>query len=82
MDKMPSLPASSSSPSAPWASGNAVRLGILPRRRNLLPAPGVDLQPYVYKEVGVSGQRGYMPELKKPHVTAQRVNFVDGPALR
>ncbi len=48
------------------------------------PAPGVNLQPYVGQEVGVSGQRGYMPELKKPHVTAMRVNVIDdgGPVLR
>jgi hypothetical protein len=47
------------------------------------PAPGVDLQPYVGKEVGVSGQRGFMPELQKPHVTAMRVNVLDdGPMLR
>jgi hypothetical protein len=41
------------------------------------PAPGVDLQDYVGKEVGVSGQRGFMPELRKPHVTAMRVNLID-----
>jgi hypothetical protein len=46
------------------------------------PAPGVNLQPYVGKEVGISGQRGFMPELQKPHVTAMRVNLIDGPALR
>ena len=41
-------------------------------------APGMNLQPYVGKEVGISGQRGFMPELKKPHVTAQRVSLIDG----
>ena len=46
------------------------------------PAPGVDLQAYVGKSVGVSGQRGFMPELGKPHVTAQRVALVDTPTLR
>jgi SH3-like domain-containing protein len=45
-------------------------------------APGMNLQPYVGKEVGVSGQRGFMPELKKPHVTAQRVNLIDGTTIR
>jgi SH3-like domain-containing protein len=46
------------------------------------PAPGVDLQAYVGKSVGVSGQRGFMPELGKPHVTAQRIALVDSPTLR
>jgi SH3-like domain-containing protein len=47
------------------------------------PAPGVNLQPYVGKEVGVSGERGFMPELQKPHVTAMRINVLDdGPMLR
>jgi hypothetical protein len=49
----------------------------------ITPAPGVNLQPYVGQEVGVSGQRGFMPELRKPHVTAMRVNVVEeGPILR
>src|SRR5262245_57769252 len=49
----------------------------------ITPAPGVNLQPYVGQEVGVSGQRGFMPELRKPHVTAMRVSVVeDGPVLR
>ena len=49
----------------------------------ITPAPGVNLQPYVGKEVGVSGQRGFMPELQKPHVTAMRVNILDdGPMMR
>jgi SH3-like domain-containing protein len=49
----------------------------------ITPAPGVNLQPYVGQEVGVSGQRGFMPELKKPHVTAMRVNVLDdAPVLR
>jgi uncharacterized protein YgiM (DUF1202 family) len=45
-------------------------------------APGMNLQPYVGKDVGISGQRGFMPELKKPHVTAQRVNLIDGTTIR
>ncbi|HTQ40806.1 MAG TPA: SH3 domain-containing protein [Pirellulales bacterium] len=49
----------------------------------ITPAPGVNLQPYVGKEVGVTGQRGFMPELQKPHVTAMHVNVLDdGPILR
>jgi Bacterial SH3 domain len=47
------------------------------------PAPGVNLQPYVGKEVGVSGERGFIPELQKPHVTAMRINILDdGPMMR
>ncbi len=46
------------------------------------PGPGVDLQQYVGKEVGVSGERGYIPDLQKPHVTAQRINVIDGTTIR
>ncbi len=41
------------------------------------PAPGVNLRPYVDKQVGVSGQRGYIPDLQKQHVSAQRVTLLD-----
>ncbi len=37
------------------------------------PAPGVNLRSYEGEYVGISGQRGYMPELKKSHVTALRI---------
>jgi hypothetical protein len=37
------------------------------------PAPGVHLKSFEGAYVGISGQRGYMPELKKPHVTALRI---------
>ncbi len=43
------------------------------------PAPGVNLRPYVGQEVGVSGQRGFIPELNKPHITAMRINPLDQP---
>jgi uncharacterized protein YgiM (DUF1202 family) len=43
------------------------------------PAPGVNLRPYVGQQVGVSGQRGFIPELNKPHITAQRINPLDEP---
>ena len=46
------------------------------------PAPGVNLQQYVGKEIGISGERGYIPDLQKPHVTAQRINVIDGTTLR
>jgi SH3-like domain-containing protein len=45
------------------------------------PAPGVNLRSFEGEYVGISGQRGYMPELKKPHVTALRINPLEnGPA--
>jgi hypothetical protein len=37
------------------------------------PATGVNLRPFLGKQVGVTGQRGFIPEMSKPHVTAQRV---------
>ena len=41
------------------------------------PAPGVNLRPYVDKNVGVNGQRGYLPELQRQHVSVQRVTLLD-----
>jgi uncharacterized protein YgiM (DUF1202 family) len=43
------------------------------------PGSGVNLQPFEGQHVGISGQRGYMPELKKSHVTALRVNVLGAP---
>jgi len=37
------------------------------------PAPGFNLHRYVNQEIGVYGQRGYIPHLRAAHVTAQRV---------
>jgi hypothetical protein len=37
------------------------------------PAPGVNLRSYVGRQVGVTGQRGFVPELKLPHITVQRI---------
>jgi len=42
------------------------------------PMPGVDLRPLVGHQIGVSGQRGYMPELKKPHITVMLADPLDG----
>jgi hypothetical protein len=41
------------------------------------PAPGVNLRPYVDKYVGVNGQRGYLPEQRRQHVSVQRVTLLD-----
>jgi len=44
----------------------------------ITPRPGVNLHRYENKQVGVYGRRGYLEELKKPHVTAERVIDLDG----
>lgn len=44
------------------------------------PAPGVNLRPWIGRQVGVSGQRGFIQELKSPHVTALRAAPVDNPS--
>ncbi|HEV2970085.1 MAG TPA: SH3 domain-containing protein [Pirellulales bacterium] len=41
------------------------------------PAPGVNLRPFINRQIGVSGQRGFIPELNKPHITALRVSTLD-----
>lgn len=41
------------------------------------PQPGVQLEDYLGKQVGINGRRGFMPELKMPHVTAQRVKLLE-----
>lgn len=41
------------------------------------PSPGLNLQHYLNKSVGLYGRRGYLEELKKPHLTAQRVIELD-----
>ncbi len=44
----------------------------------ITPRPGVNLHRYENKQVGVYGRRGYLEQLKKPHVTAERVIDLDG----
>jgi len=46
-------------------------------RSFVTPAPGVNLRPFVDNQVGVIGQRGYIPDLQKQHVSAQRVTLLD-----
>jgi len=41
------------------------------------PSPGLNLHRYLKKEVGIYGQRAYLPSLDKPHVTAHRVVELD-----
>jgi hypothetical protein len=45
-------------------------------------APGTNLRPYLGKQVGLVGTRGYMPEFKARHVTARRVTLLDPPKWR
>jgi hypothetical protein len=39
----------------------------------ITPTPGLNLSRYVNKQIGVYGRRGYMEQLKTPHVMAERV---------
>jgi hypothetical protein len=41
------------------------------------PAPGVNLRPFVDKYIGVNGQRGYLTELQRQHISVQRVTVLD-----
>ncbi|MGD9721114.1 MAG: SH3 domain-containing protein [Pirellulales bacterium] len=41
------------------------------------PAPGVNLRPYVDHYVGVNGQRGYLTDLERQHISVQRVTVLD-----
>ncbi len=40
-------------------------------------APGVNLRPYIGREVGVQGTLGYMPDAHTSHVTAKRVALIE-----
>lgn len=42
------------------------------------PGAGVDLRPLLGHQIGVSGTRGYMPEFKRPHITAMLAEPLDG----
>ncbi len=46
------------------------------------PAPGVNLQAYVGREVGVTGVRGFMPEQRTNHVMAKHITTLDAPLVR
>ena len=41
------------------------------------PADGLDLDPLLGKQVGARGGRGYMPEYKHRHLTAQKITQLD-----
>ncbi len=42
------------------------------------PAPGVGLQHYVGRRVGITGSRNALPDLNAPHVTARHVTVLEG----
>jgi hypothetical protein len=46
------------------------------------PTPDINLQPYVGRRIGVNGNRGYIPEFQRTHVTAGRVAPFEGQLLR
>jgi hypothetical protein len=46
------------------------------------PAPGVNLQNYVGREVGIHGVRGFMPEKQAQHLVAKHVMPIDESRLR
>jgi SH3-like domain-containing protein len=46
-------------------------------RYYVTPAPGVNLQSYVGRQVGITGTRGYMPEQRAQHITARHVSSLE-----
>ena len=46
------------------------------------PAPGVRLQNYVGQRIGVTGNRGYMPEQHASHIMARHITPLEGAMLR
>ena len=48
----------------------------------LTPTPDVNLQPYVGRRIAVTGNRGYIPEFRRAHVTAGRVIPLEGRIIR
>lgn len=64
----------------------APRYALLDQRGNVryyvTPAPGINLQHYLGRRIGVTGYRSYRPELPAQHLTAKRVALLDGPVRR
>lgn len=51
-------------------------------RTYVTPAPGVNLRPYVGRQVGVTGNRGFMPEFNTQHLTARQITLLEQPLMR
>ncbi len=69
---------------APGKSGDPAFALLDPQgvvRFYVTPAPGVNLRYYVGQTVGVTGSRGYWPEMNTQHLVAQRVDVIDGGSL-
>lgn len=46
------------------------------------PAPGINLRHYVGRQVGITGNIGYVPELDRQNVIARRVTVLGDEPLR
>lgn len=46
------------------------------------PAPGVNLRPYVNQQIGVHGQRSFLFDVQRPHISVQRVATISAPTIR
>ena len=46
------------------------------------PAPGVNAQSFLGRQVGVTGTRGYVPEQHASHIMARHITPLEGPVLR
>jgi hypothetical protein len=46
------------------------------------PSTGVNLRKYEGQQIGIVGQRFYIPEQKAQHITASHVTVLEGPVLR
>lgn len=51
-------------------------------RKYVSAAPGVNLRPFVGRQVGIVGLRGFLPSLKADHVTAKRIEPLRETAVR
>ena len=46
------------------------------------PSPGMNLRPYVGKQVGITGTRGYVPDQKSQHLMARHIGPAEGSVMR
>lgn len=62
-------------------SPNTPRYVLVDNHGNILqfvsPSPGLNLNGYENKQVGVYGQRGFLPSMKQPHLVAERIVTID-----
>ena len=48
----------------------------------ITPTPDLNLKPYLGRRIGVHGKRGFMPEYRRAHVTADRISPIEAPLRR